>query len=324
MNVIVFALAFFFIIVGIGGFVAYIYGYRIKFSWPYEDEKQEARNRKARATRARNTAIREQNARTQRKRQKARMVRRREREEVQQAEEAERAEKAEKAKEERRLQAAVMARAKEEERQRKAQIAALVAAAQEQAEAKERERLAEALVAWKQERVGKLASPDDVTGVVRMAGAVRSYYGRTLHLIALVSHEGTALEWKAEIQSPHTPTVVGYCDDHEMFTQHAFEGRHQALLAPGRHFLTFYVNTGSKAKEPDLSFEVHIPASTSRERWKKAIDETADEFVDAATTVNNAKAKVRKSLANQGSDPDEIDLHIARMEVKLQDLGEEQ
>lgn len=291
--------------------------YYMQVVQPRNEEKQRARNQKARETRARNAVIRAKKAQADEEQRKIEEARRSELEEVQRAEESEKAK-------ERKLQAEAAALAKEEEHQRQAQIAALAKAERERAEAAERERLAQALATWKEERIEKLASRDDIAEAVRMAGAVRSYYGRTLHVIALVSNEGAAFEWKAEIRSSYAPTVIGYCDDHEMFTQYAFEGSHQALLAPGRHFLTFYVNASEKPREPDLSFEVHIAAISNQDRWKQAVNETANEFLDAATTVNSAKAKVRKALADQGNDSDEIELHVAKMEMKLQDLSGEQ
>ena len=55
-------------------------------------------------------------------------------------------------------------------------------------------------------------------------------------------------------------------------------------------------------------------------QFKQAVNTTAKEFVNRAKTVANAKQKVSKTLAAQGTDPDEIEVEMSKLDYEIKDL----
>lgn len=211
----------------------------------------------------------------------------------------------------------------EAESQRRA--AAKTAAEAARAAAEERARSEHVLTQWKQERLTKKPTPVQITAAIEESNSVQSHCGDYLHVIALIETNGVALEWKVQPDTPCVPTVIGVRNDAQMFVERAYTGRHAARLSPGRYVLEFMVYSGGCliSGDPDVCFEIFIPDRKSRhgaDQFKQAVNTTAKEFVNRAKTVANAKQKVSKTLAAQGTDPDEIEVEMSKLDYEIKDL----
>ena len=167
-------------------------------------------------------------------------------------------------------------------------------------------------------------TPQQADEIVGKASSMHSHTGKFLHVMALVGQTGVIVTWKVHTADTSVPQVIGLRDGTVMFSGWAYAGQYSTRLSTGRYALSFVVNQAGRPKdETDLSFEIVIPdgnAAPSADQFKRAVDATTQDFIKRTKTVAKAKRKVKQTLTAQGSDPDEIDGELGKLEVRLKDL----
>lgn len=230
--------------------------------------------------------------------------------------------KRKKQQEEERQQAEKEARERQAERERTEKARAEAEAARIAAD--QEARAAQAITVWKGGIVPTAHVDEKILDAMNELNRLQARRGKYLHVISLIGPMGIILEWKVQTSTAYSPQVTGFCDGDEMFTEWAFEGRHQSRLSPGRHFLVFHVDhqDGRESGDPDVAFEFFVPEpehDVSIEAYEEAIMEKADEIMARARAVANAKRKIRQALTEEGNDPDEIDVELAKFEMAIKE-----
>lgn len=189
----------------------------------------------------------------------------------------------------------------------------------------ERGKADESLQSWTGGLLTKRPADEEIDVLVNDACRLQSHCGRHLLVNVAVNHTGVALEWKAHMASGAVPQIVGMRGTEEMFREWAFAGRHAARLPAGRYVLTFWVNQGGQSdRVADLDFEVFVPEQAPArdpDRFKRAVDATAKEFIDRTMTVAEAKRRVSEALDTAGADADEAAVELSKLESELSELG---
>ena len=167
-------------------------------------------------------------------------------------------------------------------------------------------------------------TPQQADEIVGKASSMHSHTGKFLHVMALVGQTGVIVTWKVHTAETSVPQVIGLRDGTVMFSGWAYAGHYSTRLPTGRYALSFVVNQAGRPKdETDLSFEIVIPdgnAAPNADQFKQAVDATTQDFIKRTKTVAKAKRKVKQTLAAQGTDPDEIDGELGKLEIRLKDL----
>ena len=194
-------------------------------------------------------------------------------------------------------------------------------AARERLEA-EQHKVTKSLAPWSS--IINCPTPQQADEIVGKASSMHSHTGKFLHVMALVGQTGVIVTWKVHTADTSVPQVIGLRDGTVMFSGWAYAGQYSTRLSTGRYALSFVVNQAGRPKDDtDLSFEIVIPdgnAAPSADQFKRAVDATTQDFIKRTKTVAKAKRKVKQTLTAQGSDPDEIDGELGKLEVRLKDL----
>ncbi len=205
----------------------------------------------------------------------------------------------------------------------------LLAAAKEEEAARERleaeqHKATQSLAPWSS--IINCPTPQQTDDIVGKASSMHSHTGKFLHVIALVGQTGVIVSWRVHIADQSVPQVIGRRDGTVMFSGWANAGQYSTRLPTGRYVLSFVVNQAGRPRdETDCSFEIVIPdgtAAPSADQFKQAVDTTTQEFIKRTQTVAKAKRKVERTLAAQGTDRDEIDVEMGKLEARIKDLDE--